>query len=614
MSQTVSADVGHQPDASLPRAVYSMPASARGLGGVRTASPPLSARATVTPMTSAWSFTPAVRTGLGGSLSLAVGGSVSVLPADSHGQHGGSFTATLSPPSQTRSVPSLANGSSTPSLTRSTGASVSAHASSSSVPRPVRNVVATPSLATVSNIANVAPAVTSSTVTVGSTNIASGSRYPVPSLSTQLAETQSPTVVYRVLPSGGVYTKVSPMSAPTMPSPLLAASPMRASPLTTRTTSPVRNPTATGSIAMPRRMNASQSSFTPRVVPPSAEIVVAGKEEPATTPMPLSRALSNAFAEREGYNFSRDTYPGEVGGGTGEAATPSATRNATEEGRTGSRNSTGVDLGDPPYLALAIPKLSSAALNAAGDFNSEDPASSAPTEKLEPLVQSTAETAFEKHIQRTQKARDQRHKDIHCVRISATRWEHWDDPWLDSSSSVRCRRTVIPSAGKGERSALPQSTSTPRLDPVRKDSSTRDHSGSPRASATPRAASPSKLSPRSTMGSPRARHGSRQCALSPRSDGKTTKNKRLPGDVLSRCARSRGVPKLGQCGIGAPFEEPAAVQPAAAQERSPVAAQERSCVRSAAQGVRAHDAGTGAIATWKEECPEVDLEINGTAY
>eukprot|EP00427_Karlodinium_veneficum_P062892 CAMPEP_0169328058 /NCGR_PEP_ID=MMETSP1017-20121227/12379_1 /TAXON_ID=342587 /ORGANISM="Karlodinium micrum, Strain CCMP2283" /LENGTH=627 /DNA_ID=CAMNT_0009422899 /DNA_START=47 /DNA_END=1930 /DNA_ORIENTATION=+ len=583
MSQAVTVDKGHLPDASLSSAVFlAAPLTARNVG-VRTASPPLSARTATSAMSSAWSGAPAVRSGLGGSLSVtAVGGSVSVWPADSYS---GSFTASLAPASQTR---------------------------------PVRNVVAAPTCASIS------PVVAPSTMAVGSANTASVTRFPPPpTLPKQVPEVQSPTVVYRVMPSG-VYAKLSAMSPPpaTVPSPLLAASPLRASPFSKRISSPVRASSRTagicaeGVVSAQWRLSPSQSSPVPLALAPPAIRSISGSASATTledrsvtpvlrsaTPVLPARALSTAFPDHEGCHIFRYPCPGGVGGGTGEVlphelvasrevATPSVTRHADEEGPTASPKQ-GYE-GQPLCLALDIPKFSSAALNAAHDC-AEDPTSgptsSAPTEKLEPVAQSSAETAFEKHVQRTQKARDQRHRDIHCVRISATRWEEWNDPWLDSSSSVRCRRTVIPAAGKGERSALP----TPRADSIRKDSSSRDPSGSPRPGVTPRAASPSKLSPRGAT-SPRARHGSRQISLlSPRSDGKTTKNKRLPGDVLSRCsARCRTIPKVPQHVeyTAAPIEEVVVV-----------AAQERACPR-----VNSAVNDTPVAVATMEEC----LEVNDT--
>mmetsp|Transcript_123533 Transcript_123533/g.275839 ORF Transcript_123533/g.275839 Transcript_123533/m.275839 type:complete len:677 (+) Transcript_123533:130-2160(+) len=60
--------------------------------------------------------------------------------------------------------------------------------------------------------------------------------------------------------------------------------------------------------------------------------------------------------------------------------------------------------------------------------------------------QKTECVAIEKHLQRLQRARDQKHRD-HALRISSTHWEQWDDPWRGTSHSVRCQRTVIPMAG-----------------------------------------------------------------------------------------------------------------------------------------------------------------------
>eukprot|EP00928_Gymnodinium_smaydae_P072357 TRINITY_DN55725_c0_g1_i1.p1 TRINITY_DN55725_c0_g1~~TRINITY_DN55725_c0_g1_i1.p1 ORF type:complete len:724 (+),score=90.18 TRINITY_DN55725_c0_g1_i1:76-2172(+) len=80
--------------------------------------------------------------------------------------------------------------------------------------------------------------------------------------------------------------------------------------------------------------------------------------------------------------------------------------------------------------------------------------------------------AVSKHLVRYQQAREQKMRDIHGIRISANRWEHWDDPWRDTSGSSRCRRAVIPMAGKGERSAsliqnngrsMRSSSASPRL-------------------------------------------------------------------------------------------------------------------------------------------------------
>lgn len=120
-------------------------------------------------------------------------------------------------------------------------------------------------------------------------------------------------------------------------------------------------------------------------------------------------------------------------------------------------------------------------------------------------LRNVASSAFERHLQRHQRAREQKQKDLHAIRISATRWEYWDDPWLDTSSFSRCRRTVIPSAGRGDQ---PGQTS-PR----------------PRASAT---------SPRRQ---PSPRSGERSLVMD-RSVQQGVKNTRLAGNVLSRCRTS----------------------------------------------------------------------------
>jgi hypothetical protein len=178
---------------------------------------------------------------------------------------------------------------------------------------------------------------------------------------------------------------------------------------------------------------------------------------------------------------------------------------------------------------------------------------------------------------------------------------------LDSSSFVRCRRAVIPTAGKGERSALP-GQSTPRRDPARKDSPARDRSVSPRA--TPRAASPGNrgnsgaMSPRG-MASPRSgRPGNRHFALSPRSDGKGTKNTRLPGDVLSslsRCStKGRMIPKPGQHSTGS-------------GEEYPLPMQERSFPRTTVKACQTDDEQMPSVDTQKQRSDQAKSVSCGTS-
>lgn len=127
------------------------------------------------------------------------------------------------------------------------------------------------------------------------------------------------------------------------------------------------------------------------------------------------------------------------------------------------------------------------------------PRSSAAVDAAKP----SAVGAFERHLQRHQRAREQKQRDIHAIRISATRWEYWDDPWLDTSNFSRCRRTVIASAGRGDQPGQ----------------------------ASPRQPRPSVTSPRRQQ-SPR---GNERNLQNDRSVQQGVKNTRLAGNVLSRC-------------------------------------------------------------------------------
>lgn len=111
---------------------------------------------------------------------------------------------------------------------------------------------------------------------------------------------------------------------------------------------------------------------------------------------------------------------------------------------------------------------------------------------------SSTDRAHERHLLRQRQAREVKERDMGEIRISATRWEKIDDPWLNTSSAVRCRRTVIPSAREAARppSGTPLQT-TGQLSQQRR---------------SPRASPPSEM------------------ALQVRG----TKNKKLPGHVLSR--------------------------------------------------------------------------------
>jgi len=201
---------------------------------------------------------------------------------------------------------------------------------------------------------------------------------------------------------------------------------------------------------------------------------------------------------------------------------------------------------------MDIPKISQSSLDAACAFQNEEN----PAELEELAVQGTTEfaatqlvTAFEKHVQRNKQARDARHKDIHYVRISANRWELWDDPWLDSSSSRRCSSPVICSAGRGggwQRSQLPSATLRSKsARDLHRDASPSPRPGNKNGMVTPRIdsglhrdTSPCQAS---GMGSPRARQYAPM--VSPRSMGRGAKGTRLPGNVLSRMCK----PALPKC-------------------------------------------------------------------
>eukprot|EP00927_Polykrikos_kofoidii_P019013 TRINITY_DN1885_c0_g1_i1.p1 TRINITY_DN1885_c0_g1~~TRINITY_DN1885_c0_g1_i1.p1 ORF type:complete len:586 (-),score=60.04 TRINITY_DN1885_c0_g1_i1:39-1796(-) len=58
--------------------------------------------------------------------------------------------------------------------------------------------------------------------------------------------------------------------------------------------------------------------------------------------------------------------------------------------------------------------------------------------------------AVSRHLERYQRAREQRASDTQGLRISNNRSDQWDDPWYHTSEFSRPRRAVIPSAGKAE--------------------------------------------------------------------------------------------------------------------------------------------------------------------
>eukprot|EP00747_Dinoflagellata_sp_TGD_P202226 gnl/TRDRNA2_/TRDRNA2_75721_c0_seq1.p1 gnl/TRDRNA2_/TRDRNA2_75721_c0~~gnl/TRDRNA2_/TRDRNA2_75721_c0_seq1.p1 ORF type:complete len:524 (+),score=88.95 gnl/TRDRNA2_/TRDRNA2_75721_c0_seq1:208-1572(+) len=136
----------------------------------------------------------------------------------------------------------------------------------------------------------------------------------------------------------------------------------------------------------------------------------------------------------------------------------------------------------------------------------------APAARVVMTKEEKASAAEERHLQRQLRAREAKQQDK-TIRISNTRLEQWDDPWLQTSHAVRCRRMVIPQAREERRSAQP--TEKPLSD----------------LADAPRALSPRQpRSPRDS--SPPAVRGSR----------------RLAGHVLSRHCRSR--PNAGGADMG----------------------------------------------------------------
>lgn len=148
-----------------------------------------------------------------------------------------------------------------------------------------------------------------------------------------------------------------------------------------------------------------------------------------------------------------------------------------------------------------------------------------------------ASHAYAKHLQRHQRARSQKHHDLHAMRISSTHFEQWDDPWVDTSNSSRCRRAVMALAptGRGE----PCRTNT--AEPVRPHTSRVARTeGSPlreKSQQQPRPRSPTPRSPRPQTPGPRPRAAKAEAAAKPGTE------KRLAGDVLSKCRSSGGFPR-----------------------------------------------------------------------
>jgi len=88
-----------------------------------------------------------------------------------------------------------------------------------------------------------------------------------------------------------------------------------------------------------------------------------------------------------------------------------------------------------------------------------------------------AVNSVERHLQRQRAARVQKVQDVHAMRISNSRSDHWDDPWRDTSSFARCKGAYFSQAGVRPASPRGKSPTTssgevPRTSPSRSRTST----------------------------------------------------------------------------------------------------------------------------------------------
>lgn len=317
---------------------------------------------------------------------------------------------------------------------------------------------------------------------------------------------------------------------------LMVDSAWQSLPVAARLVDPVAGPSRTSQVVTAQPTH-------PRHAPQlsSTSTVRASEFEESPTTVFRSGSENKLIA---GNSDASDRYGSDVGGGTGEAIT-ALTSSQPWDGARAQRAFSGSLTPDIPKIDILC--------TADEPIEVEDLDPDAASE--EPVEATVASSAFEKHVQRTREAHDQRHNSIHLVRISNTRWEHCDNAWLDCSQSHRASRPVICSAGKGNRSQLPQAPA--RSKSTRELPRDREPAPSPRLTSsmtTPRNPSPlAKAStPAAILNSPRPRAPG--LVASPRSRGKGTKNTRLAGNVLSRLhetpqrdvprSQERALPKL----------------------------------------------------------------------
>jgi len=315
----------------------------------------------------------------------------------------------------------------------------------------------------------------------------------------------------------------------------------------------------------------------------------------------LQRLASARTSQGTGGAAYAFAYVSDLGGGTGEASIPIAEEGA---GGTGSLPLEHMhrDADGPESAADCGDFVPEGAAHAAAEGEGGAAAAAAPGEeqaskqKRVPAV--NAAEAEKKHLRRQQIAREQKQRDLHSIRISSNRWEAWENLDLGTSSAVRCRRTVMKSPARSPPAAMPPAATPPAATPPAAPphmsppplserggevegggcGGRRGGGGEASAAAVPDATTTAASGGTSArMGVARgSSHGGQRVEASPpparrgasqsrrttlhtlqslslsrssrrlpcqRSEGKGTKNTRLPGDVLSRAvARQIGGP------------------------------------------------------------------------
>lgn len=179
---------------------------------------------------------------------------------------------------------------------------------------------------------------------------------------------------------------------------------------------------------------------------------------------------------------------------------------------------------------------------------------------------------IERHLDRQKKAREAKMKGM-TIRISAVRNDAWQNPYAVGSEqgvdSSRSRRPVSPMPTKGDRSVSPRSagaggsrsstqarSSTP-TQAMERTPMQAARSNTPKRELADRPLQDGNYSARSSVqrSSPRRATQKNSPRQSPRSEGRGTKNSRLPGDVLARIKEAQQHQARQTSGLLAEAEE-----------------------------------------------------------